>query len=255
MQRTSTDDDGPDTGTDPAKLESFEPLPPQVGLGPGGQAAIAAGAAYISQVYPPSTVVVAGVVTFLPALGEKLSRVQNEKTQDLLVGAITQSALTPEDVVRGLVERDDLALLTAEALDAARRTRLPSKASALGRSLGEILADDAQVDPESIWIRVIATVEPPHIRVLGMLLERTGKWSDGTQLWGTGPTATLRDIAERLGLHEAVVPLVQDLLRTGLVTNKGIQSPGTSDPMEEPFKATNLAAQLFRRLSVDNAAF
>lgn len=255
MQRTSTDDDGPGTGTGPENVDPFEPLPPQVGLGPSGQAAIAAGAAYISLVHPPSAVVVAGVATFLPALGEKLSRVQNEKTQELLAGAITQSALTPEDVVRELVERHDLALLTAEALDAARRTRLPGKPSVLGRSLGAILADDAQVDPESIWIRVIATVEPPHIRVLGMLLERTGKWSDGTPLWGSGSTATIRDIAERLGLHEAVVPLVQDLLRTGLVTNKDIQSPGTSDPMEEPFKATNLAAQLFRRLSVDNAEF
>lgn len=247
-----TSSDRTDAGIDSENVDPFEPLPPQAGLGAVGQGAVSAAAAYISQVYPPSAVVVAGVATFLPALGEKLSRVQNEKTQDLLDGAITESALKPEDVVQQLVERDDLALLAAEALDAARRTRLPGKASVLGRSLGAILADDAQVDPESIWIRVIGTVEPPHIRVLGMLLERTGKWSDGTQLWGTGPTATLRDIAERLGLHEAVVPLVQDLLRTGLVTNQGISSPATSDPMEDPFKATPLAAQLFRRLSVDS---
>jgi hypothetical protein len=38
--------------------------------------------------------------------------------------ALRGRSMTVEDVVQQLVERDDLVLMTAEALDAARRTRL-----------------------------------------------------------------------------------------------------------------------------------
>lgn len=230
----------------------IERLPAQFGTGPTSQGAIAAAVAFLSTAYPSAAVAVAAVGAFLPALGQKLNDIQNARTEELLAGAVTESALTPESVVRQLVERDDLSLLAAEALDAARRTRLPGKASTLGRCLGSILADDAQIDVESIWVRIISTVEPPHIRVLKFLLEQNATMGTGSTLWGAGAELTVTEMGARLGLDEAVLPLVQDLLGAGLVWTQDVvtsKTGGAPGAFDQVVQATKLGAQLFARLS------
>ncbi|WP_193341954.1 hypothetical protein [Pseudarthrobacter sp. AB1] len=58
-----------------------------------------------------------------------------------MTAARRESSLSVEEVVEQLIERDEIVLLAAEAIDAARRTRLPGKARALGASRGSLLAE------------------------------------------------------------------------------------------------------------------
>ncbi len=152
-----------------------------------------------------------------------------------------------------LIERDDFALLAAEAIDAARRSRLEGKASALGRVLGSILADEALLEPEAVWIRIIGSVEPPHIRILQSLLEHRAHWGSGseTKYWQTGHGVKLSELGENVGLNQAVLPLVQDLSGAGLVVTSGIQgvNSGVPDVYGQSVHATPLGAELFARLA------
>lgn len=238
---------------------AIDPLPQQYGLGVTGVAALATGVAILSAAYPPVTIPLAGAGAALQAVGERLNTLQHVRTSELLAAASAASSLTPEDVVRELLDRDDLVLLAAEAIDAARRSRLPGKAATLGESLGAILADDALVDLESVWIRILSVVEPLHVRILGMFLEHTATMGTGSKLWGVGPMLRVSDIGDRLGIHEAVLPLIEDLTRSGLLMNPGAEGTETEeegihelqpDAFGQLVKATTLAAQLFARFSV-----
>ena len=88
--------------------------------------------------YPPVTIPLAGAGAALQAVGDRLNTLQHVRTSELLAAVSTESSLTPEKVVRALLDRDDLVLLAAEAIDAARRSRLPGKAATLGQSLGSV---------------------------------------------------------------------------------------------------------------------
>lgn len=247
MNSGGPQDDGPEENP------PLESLPPQTGLGPVGQGVLAAAVELVSAAYPSAAVVLAGAGAFLPAIGKRLGEIQSERTEELLAGVLAESALTAEDVVTQLIERDDLALLAAEALDAARRSRLAGKAAVLGRSLGSILSDDALIDSESVWIRIVSVVEPPHIRILGLFLDHTATMGSGSKLWGRKDSPrTIDEVGEELGLGEAVLPLVQDLLSAGLLATPGVASVdrGIPDVFGQSIHATTLGAQLFARLTI-----
>lgn len=231
---------------------AIEPLPQQLGLGPVGRGISAAAGAAVGATFPPIAIPVAGMVEALHTLGGRLQEVQEERVKSLMVSAAVEAGISPEDVVHCLLERDDLILLTAEAVDAARRSLLAGKAETLGRSLGAILADDALLDLESIWIRIVSVIEPPHVRVLKFLLEHTATMGTGSTLWGRGAVLTAIEIGDELGVGEAILPLVLDLEKTGLVTAEAVMTSKSGAPAEahdQQIKATGLGAQLFARLS------
>jgi hypothetical protein len=231
---------------------SIEPLPHQYGLGPAGKGALAAGVALLSAAYPPAAVPLAGIGAGLQALGEKFNSLQQTRTAELLAAASEESSQSFEDVVAALIERDDLALIAAEATDAARRSRLPGKARVLGQSLGSILADDSLIDLESVWIRVLTAIEPPHVRIMGLFLEHTGTMGTGSKLWGKGTIVKVSDIGEKLGLGQAVLPLIQDLIRSGCLMDPGVNGMTYEmpDAYGQSLVATDVGAQLFARLTV-----
>ena len=102
----------------------------------------------------------------------------------------------------------------------------------------------------------MVVVEPPHIRILGLFLEHTGTMGSGSTLWGRGTILKASDIGEKLGLDQAVLPLVQDLIRTGFLMDPGAK--GMTYEMPDAYGqsviATDLGAQLFARLSVAGLA-
>lgn len=177
----------------------------------------------------------------LQALGERLSDMQKQRTHELLQAAAAESCLDTEEVITRLIENLEFVLLTAEAIDAARRTRLDGKAKAPGASLGALIADDALLDLESVWIRILATVEPPHIKILKFFLEHTATMGTGSTPWGTGPIMKVSEVGEALGLNEAVLPLIQDLIRAGLVMDPVAEGVGTET-------GTYVIADAFSRL-------
>ncbi|CAN7331925.1 hypothetical protein [Arthrobacter sp. LjRoot14] len=238
---------------DQYEVESDFELPvDQIGTGTGGKVLLAAGGAALGALVPALGVPIAAGTAALEVLREKLQKQQEKRMEILIQAASTQAETDPVKLVERIVQSDDLALLAAEAIDAARRTRLDSKAASLGRSLGAILQDDALIDKESIWIRILSVIEPPHIRVLKYFV--TGKkLRNGSTYWKPGLAVSVQTVSDGLGLEDAVLPLVQDLLRCGLLMNPGGIDGGTAerlvpDSLSEEPRATQLGAELFKRL-------
>ncbi|WGM20857.1 hypothetical protein QEH68_01315 [Paenarthrobacter sp. OM7] len=236
---------------------AIQPLPDQLGLGPVGKGISAAAGAAIGAAFPPIAIPVAGMVEALHTFGGKLQEVQDKQINRVAVAAGQKAGISPEDVVRHLLEGEDLALLAAEAMDAARRTRLREKPPALGYALGAMLSDDALIDPESVWIRILSSVEPPHARILRLPLDHTATHGSGSMLFGVGTILKVSEIGDAVGLQEAVPPLIEDLTRAGLVMHPGSEAMNPEigiykvpDAFGQPVKATTLGAQLFARLSV-----
>lgn len=232
----------------------FEPPVDQIGTGDGGKILLAAGGAALGVLAPALGVPIAAGVAALEVLREKLQKQQEKRVGTLLKAASMQAATDPADLVKRIVESDDLALLAAEALDAARRTRLDGKAASLGRSLGAILQDDALMDKESIWIRILSVIEPPHIRVLKYFVVGM-KLRTGSTYWKPGLAVSVQTVSDGLRLEDAVLPLVQDLLRCGLLMNPGGIDGGSAerilpDSLSEDLRATQLGAELFKRLEL-----
>jgi hypothetical protein len=231
----------------------FEPLPDQVGTGDGAKAVLAVGGALLAGDVSGASVPVA--VALLESWREKFQKHQEKRREDLVRAASTESSLDPEEAVRRIADDDRLTFLALEALEAACRTRLDNKAAALGRSLGKILQDDARIDKESIWIRILSVIEPPHIRVLQYFVIGR-KLRVGGTYWTPKGDVSVRTVSEGLGLEDAVLPLIQDLLRCGLLMNPGGLDGGTPetvytpDSFNEDLRATQLGAELFSRLEL-----
>ncbi len=170
----------------------------------------------------------------------------------MLHAASLQAAIDPQKLAERIIERDDFALLAAEAIDSARRSRLDGKAAALGRSLGTLLQDDALIDKESIWIRILSVVEAPHVRVLKHFI--SAKITKSGIYWSPGTALSVQTVSDALGLGDAILPLVQDLLRCGLLMEPGGVEGGLTahrvipDSFSAELIATQLGAELFIRL-------
>ncbi len=231
---------------------AIEPLPPQVGRGAAGKGMSAAVTSLLATAFPPAAPAIVGGSAAMQAFGDRLNQQQQESLTTVVRNAQEECGLTPESVILRLAEDEDLCLLAAEAIDAARRSRLRTKAAALGSSLGSIISDATLIDLESVWIRILSTVEPSHVRILALFLENTATMGSGSTLWGQGKAWRVHEIGTETGLHEAALPLVQDLMRAGLLMDPGDSGlrMGKANAFSSVFVATPLGSQLFARLSI-----
>lgn len=232
-------------GMEPA----IEPLPEQPGTGTWGNAAIAAGSAAI--LGPAGPGLSATVTAALALWADRLRTRESDQTGQMLGAAAQTAGLEPEEVVKRIIEDENLTLLMAEAIEAARRSRVEGKAAALGRSLGAILEDDALIDREAIWIRVLAVVEPPHIRVLQAYVQPRETPAGEDTEWTAKAPVRVSEVAHGLGLEEAVLPLVQDLIGVGLLMTPTLRHQPTVTPsaFDQILTVTKLGLELFQRLS------
>lgn len=113
---------------------------------------------------------IAGLKSISATIG---SRRQEHAAQTLLDGAEAYGAETLEDFVAFLeaaVSDEEHQELLARALTIAQDTAMRDKRRALGRALAAAASDTGtKVDEELLWIRVLADLDEPHIRVLRIL--------------------------------------------------------------------------------------
>lgn len=85
-----------------------------------------------------------------------------------LNAASRTSALDLVEVLRRVTLNDDRLALFGEAIFAAAQSAVAAKVRVLGRGLasGAIASDDARVDEERVWVRILLDVEAPHLRIL-----------------------------------------------------------------------------------------
>lgn len=238
--------------------DPYEPLPPQVGFGPVGKGVTAAAVAGLTASTGPLAPFISGAFVAIEAHGKKLRDKVAERDLGLFTAASEQAKLPVEQTIQKIAEDDRLLILSGIAMDAARRTPMKEKARMLGRCIGSIIDDDALVDPESIWVDIIAAVEPVHIRVLMHFVTHIPDKETGVQVWHRGPKRNLKNAARITGLGDLVLPLAQDLVQVGLLQvppefDGG--SPSTSPLVissvrttDAEFRATSLAIEFLRRI-------
>lgn len=222
----------------------------QVGAGPWGDAALAAGASLLGGLVPPAAPYIAGGVVLLRDLGKRVSGHVAKRDELLLDSGSRASGLDPAILIERLLGDEELTMLAAAAIDASRRSRMPEKARMLGRCLGAIASDDARIEEEELWVSIIARIERPHIKVASLFVGEGGKFGTGQPLPLILPPKSPEEIGEATGLGPLVMPLIQDLLLTGILIKPGVEGMTyqVPDAYKEGVKAGPLAGELLSRL-------
>lgn len=223
---------------------------PQVGAGPLGDAALATGASLLSTLMPPAAPYIEGGAVLLRDFGKRVSGHVAKRDELLLDSSSRASGLNPAALIERMMVDEELTMLAASAIDASRRSRMSEKARMLGRCLGEIAADDARIDEESLWVDIISRIERPHLKVVTLFVGYGGEFGTGQPLPLVLPPKSSEEIGEATGLGALVMPLIQDLLRTGILIKPGAESMTYEmpDAYKEGVKAGPLVGELLSRL-------
>lgn len=228
----------------------FEEPADQIGAGPWGDAAIATVASLLGASVPAAAPYIAGGAVLLRDLGKKVSGHIAKRDELLLDSGSRASNLNPEALIEQLMVHEELTMLAASAIDAARRSRMREKARMLGRCLGTIAADEARIDEEALWVDIIARIERPHLKVAKLFVGDGGQFGTGQPLPLILPPKTPEKIGDETGLGALVLPLVQDLLLVGVLIKPGIEGARlvTPDAYKDDVMAGPLVGELLSRL-------
>ena len=129
----------------------------------------------------------AAATALAPAIEVVLSRVAGRLNQrryrhaaETLMYAADASSEPIEELVEKAISDERRHELLARALGVAQDTSLRDKRRALGRALAAgIAGDDARIDDELLFIRAIADLDEPHIRLLALLATKRAMAGDG----------------------------------------------------------------------------
>ena len=129
-------------------------------LGPGA-GAVAAGAA---------PVVLAGLDYMAGTIGSRRLEHATETLTDAAEAFGAKTAGEFAGFVNGAISDEDRQELLARALSIAQDTAMRDKRRALGRVVAQAARDTGtKVDKELIYLRVLADLDPPHIRLLRLM--------------------------------------------------------------------------------------
>jgi len=138
--------------------------------------------------------------------------------------------------------------LLARALGIAQNTALRDKRRALSRALAAgIAGDDARIDDELLFIRAIADVDEPHIRLLALMASEwplPGKLSGSVFHGGWSPGAIA---AHASGFGDSLPALIWTLEGHGLIRAEASSAPWQTS--RAAYNVTQAASQLLERLA------
>jgi hypothetical protein len=140
----------------------------------------------------------------------------------------------------------------ARTLTIGQDTALRDKRRAHGRALAAgIAGDDAKIDDELLFIRAVADIDTPHIRLLALMAgERIPPGKDSGSVFHGGwslPTIAARDPV----LGEAVPALLSTLESRDLVRAMQSSTPWTAAPAA--YDVTNAGRMLLERLAAEGS--
>lgn len=159
------------------------------------------------------------------------------------VGRVTEKAVASERSLE----------LLARTLTIAQDTALRDKRRALGRALAAgIAGDNAKIDDELLFVRAVADIDTPHIRLLALMAsehiippdmqsENVGGWS-------------LETIATRdPGLGGVIPPLLATLESHGLVRAEDRMTTWGGVDSKPTYNVTAAGRMLLERLTADGS--
>lgn len=193
-----------------------------------------------------------------PALETVLARVVGSVTRwrahhaaETLEDAAEAAGEPVELLVQEAVSDERRGELLARTLTIAQDTALRDKRRALGRALAAgIKGDDAKIDEELLFIRAVADIDTPHIKLLSLMAAQyipPGK--DSGSVFHSGwslPKITAR--APELG--EAVPALLSTLESHGLVRAMQSSTPWTA--AQAAYSVTSAGRFLLERLAAES---
>jgi hypothetical protein len=183
-------------------------------------------------------------------VAERVRQRWNRHAAETLADAAEASGERVEDLLLKAVSDDRRHELLARALGVAQDTALRDKRRALGRALAAgIAGDDARVDDELLFVRAVADLDEPHIRLLALLSSKhalAGEMSGSMFQGGWSPGGIA---ARDPGLGETLQTLLRTLDAHGLIQVEASSSPWQSSRVTYNITLTGLA--LLERLACD----
>jgi hypothetical protein len=205
----------------------------------------------------------AAATALTPLMEDGLSRIyhalfdrrRSHAAETLLDAADAAGATTDDqftDIVEQAVSDSQRQELLARTLIIAQDTALRDKRRALGRALAAgIEADGARVDDELLFIRVLADLDAPHVRLLHLMNTPAPHLAQDPRLQGIDARIWMPwSISEAdPGLAETVYALLLPLERHGLIWNTGglYHTPGGA--MEQEYRISTYGEWFLQRLA------
>lgn len=186
---------------------------------------------------------------------------RSARAQHAVSIASETAGLGPDQLLRSLLNDDDLVELTARAIEAAAATTLTAKVAALGRSLGQAANDRTRFDVELLVIDALRELESSDIRLLAALDQRAPYPLDrppAVRINSSGRTMTPPDdelwttwtieLFEEHHPHFAGVTgiLASRLASLGLITRQTRRFEGI-----EPMRITDFGRMILQRLRTE----
>lgn len=213
----------------------------------------AGGVSLISAQRPELGAVLTSILPAVDLVRSNLNKWSEEKTVNLVLAASEASCMGVDQFLESVQADRESLLQFGLAIEAACRTAYKEKVRALGTAVGNFAKDGAKVDSEPIWIGIISQIEVPHVRIVQAL--------SGSSIRGEIIEKDVDAIGESLGLGRTVVPLLETLVRCGLVEERvpnvnanpvrvapPIRSFGSTTSQNLTYTAGALASELLSRL-------
>ena len=128
---------------------------------------------YATAKVPALAPVVVSVTPLAAAAATAIGRIgrrREENAAETLAEAVKASGDPPEEFINKATADDRRIELLTRALVIAQDTALREKRRALGRALANgIAGDNARIDEELLFLRAVADVDAPHIKLLARL--------------------------------------------------------------------------------------
>jgi hypothetical protein len=137
--------------------------------------------------------------TVLSHVAGRIGQRWNRNAAETLADAAEVSGELAEDLLLRAVSDDRRRELFARALGVAQDAALRDKRRALGRALAAgIAGDDARIDGELLFIRAVADVDEPHIRLLALMASER-------PLPGSSAAASFTEVGQRARSRRATL--------------------------------------------------
>jgi hypothetical protein len=173
----------------------------------------------------------------------RLARRRKEHATEAPGDAVEASPDSPEDFIARATADDRRIELTTRTPLIAMDTALRDKRRALGRALAAgVAGDDARIDEELLFIRAVADLDTPHVKLLARMAE--GPPVSQKFPLGYWDAATVQAQIPELGASWR--PLLAVLELHGLI--QPLQSSTPSQGSRVAYSATGLGEQVLSRL-------
>ena len=186
------------------------------------------------------------VTVTLSAVWAKIAGRRIRNVEETLVDAAETASMTVEEFLEMAVSGERSHELLARVVMVAQDTTMRDKRRALGRALAAgVAGDSARVDEELLFVRAIADLDPPHIRLLSLI----GSEAPSKALLNGG-WMSHEIVGRDPGLADVLPALLATLELHTLILDGGIVRPVEGGRVHQ-YSVTARGQNFLRRLTED----